>query len=204
MDFKNPTPDWWAELHIWCQSTQFRAVQDMAFHDKPSWLNVWVIRDQPTTSLPPLACYDSWLQHREDLDNGYVLANPGNFAHLLLQPDAPMSTSIPNDFFVTCPCVHPLADVMVPSLERTEYMYELHNIAKNIVKERCKHSEVHPPTHTGGIESHKVADASEDVQPPVDPHRADDSPSILQTCMLGPYSILHDSGEDVARLAQSI
>ena len=78
MDLKDPNPHWWAELQRWCQSTQIRAVQDMAFHDKASWLNAWVIRDQPTTSLAPLSCYDRWLQHREDLDIGYVLANPGN------------------------------------------------------------------------------------------------------------------------------
>ena len=74
---KSPTPVWWGELRAWCQSTQFRAVQDMAFHDKPSWLNAWVIRDRPATTEPPLASYERWLQHREDLDIGYVLANPG-------------------------------------------------------------------------------------------------------------------------------
>ena len=65
-------------------------------------------------------------------------------------------------------------------------MYELHNIAENIVRERCKHSEVHPPTHTGGVESYKVADATEDVQPPVDPHPANDSPSIPADLHVGP------------------
>jgi hypothetical protein len=79
MDLKNPNPHWWAQLRTWCHATQIRAVQDMAFHDKASWLNAWVIRDQPTTSCAPLACYDHWLQHREDLDIGYVLAAPGSF-----------------------------------------------------------------------------------------------------------------------------
>ena len=77
MDLRHPSPDWWAELRHWCQTTQFRAVQDMAFHDKASWLNAWVIRDRPVTSAAPLAVYDRWLQHREDMDIGYVLASPG-------------------------------------------------------------------------------------------------------------------------------
>ena len=78
-DFRNLTPTWWAELQMWCNSVRFRAVQDMAFHDRQTWLNAWVIRERPTCSSPPLACYERWLQHREDLDIGYVLANPGMF-----------------------------------------------------------------------------------------------------------------------------
>ena len=66
---------------------------------------------------------------------------------------------------------------MVPSLERTEYMYELHGIAENIVFERCKHSEVRPNTHTCGHESYKEADREKDVQPPRGPHTAVDSAS---------------------------
>ena len=73
LDLKHPMSDWWAELHFWRQSTQFRAVQDMAFHDKQAWLNAWVIRDHPAAHVRPLACYDRWLQHREDLDIGYIL-----------------------------------------------------------------------------------------------------------------------------------
>ena len=79
MELKNPSPGWWTKLRVWCQTTQFRVVQDMAFHDKASWLNAWVIRDQPVTFVPPLAGYDRWLQHREELDIGFVLANPGHF-----------------------------------------------------------------------------------------------------------------------------
>ena len=75
---KNPTPEWWAEFCMWCNSIQYRALQDMAFHDKPEWLNAWVIRDRPKTPSPPIACYERWLQHREDLDIGYVLGKPGN------------------------------------------------------------------------------------------------------------------------------
>jgi hypothetical protein len=97
LDFKNPFSEWWNELQRWCQTTQFRAVQDMAFHDKASWLNAWVIRDRPASILPPLACYDEWLQHREDLDIGCVLANPGSFHTLFLQPDSPISTSKPKE-----------------------------------------------------------------------------------------------------------
>ena len=82
-ELKNPSQAWWAEFRVWCQSTQFRAVQDMAFHDKPAWLNAWVIRDQAASSLETLACYERWLQHREDIDIGYVLASPGIFRHLL-------------------------------------------------------------------------------------------------------------------------
>lgn len=37
---------------------------------------------------------------------------------------------------------------MVPSRERTEYMYELRNIAENIVRERLEHLDLHPPVHT--------------------------------------------------------
>ena len=79
MDLRDPNPHWWAELQRWCQSTQIRAVKDMAFYDKASWLKAWLIRNQPTTSLAPIASYDRWLQHREDLDIGYVLAEPGEF-----------------------------------------------------------------------------------------------------------------------------
>ena len=38
---------------------------------------------------------------------------------------------------------------MVPLLERGEYMYELRNIAENIVRERLEHFSVHPPVHSG-------------------------------------------------------
>lgn len=75
---KNPTPEWWAEFRMWCHSIQYRALQDMAFHDKPEWLNCWVIRDPIKTPSPPIACYERWLRHREDLDIGYVLGKPGN------------------------------------------------------------------------------------------------------------------------------
>lgn len=75
-DFILGTPEWWTELHTWCNSTRFRAVQDMAFHDRETWLEAWAIRDRPPDSSPPIACYEHWLRHREDLDIGYVLANP--------------------------------------------------------------------------------------------------------------------------------
>ena len=76
-DLINLRPEWMEELTTWCNSTRFRALQDMALHDRQAWLKAWIIRDQPTHPSPPLACYGSWLQHREDLDIGYVLANPG-------------------------------------------------------------------------------------------------------------------------------
>jgi hypothetical protein len=67
---------------------------------------------------------------------------------------------------------------MVPSLERTEYMYELHGIAENIVFERCKHSKVRPTTKLGGGESYKEADGAQDVQAPKGPLAAVDSPPV--------------------------
>lgn len=48
-------------------------------------------------------------------------------------------------------CVHVVTDVMVPSLERAEYLDELRNIADNVVRERLEHSEVHPLAHTGPL-----------------------------------------------------
>ena len=81
-DLRHPTVEWWAELNKWCSTTRIRAIQDMAFHDRQSWMKAWVIRDRPQSYSPPLACYENWLQHREDLDIGYILANPGIFWHL--------------------------------------------------------------------------------------------------------------------------
>ena len=78
-DLRNPSRQWWAELRHWCNATQFRAVRDMAFHDKQMWIQAWVIRDPPGAASPSLACYERWLQFREDMDIGYVLANPDNF-----------------------------------------------------------------------------------------------------------------------------
>ena len=83
-NLSNPTPDLWAELLGWCNSVQFRAIQDMAFHDKSSWLAAWVIHDRPTTTSPQLACYERWLRHREDMDIGYVLAKPSERTNFLL------------------------------------------------------------------------------------------------------------------------
>lgn len=37
---------------------------------------------------------------------------------------------------------------MVPSLERPEYLEDLHGVAENIVRERLEHSEVHPLAHS--------------------------------------------------------
>lgn len=76
-DLINPTCEWWAELHMWCNSTRFRAVQDMAVHDRQTWIKAWMIRDRPPLGSPHLECYERWLLHREDLDIGDVLANPG-------------------------------------------------------------------------------------------------------------------------------
>lgn len=81
-DLIHPKPEWWAELNMWCNSTRFRAIQDMAFHDRQSWVKAWAIRDPPHSYSRTLACYDRWLQHREDLDIGYILAKPGIFGCL--------------------------------------------------------------------------------------------------------------------------
>ena len=77
-DLKSPGVQWWAELRMWCSSVQFSAVQDMAFHDKQLWLQAWVLRDRPSEYSAPLACYERWLENREDLDIGYVISKPGN------------------------------------------------------------------------------------------------------------------------------
>ena len=85
--------------------------------------------------------------------------------------------------------MHILADVMVPSLERSEYMEELRNIGDNIARERLEHSALHPPTQPmlpTDASSSEVAQSrpltptdlgasckageSEDVQPSVEPH----------------------------------
>lgn len=90
-----------------------------------------------------------------------------------------------------------MADAMVPSLERSEYMDELRNIADNIVKERLEHSEVRPvaqsvlptdasdsevastrpqtPTNVG---TSATACVSEVVQPSVEPLAADVGPAF--------------------------
>lgn len=67
---------------------------------------------------------------------------------------------------------------MVPKLENPEYMYELRSVADNIVRERWMHSEVHAPTRTEGVESYKVPDGSDGVQPPLVAHPANDEDSI--------------------------
>lgn len=70
---------------------------------------------------------------------------------------------------------------MVPPLERTDYMYELRNIAENIVRERLDHFSVQHPVHSfqrGEVQVsfHENEDmagnasASEDPQPPPHEH----------------------------------
>ena len=83
-NLRNPSPQWWKELRHWCNSTQFRAVQDMALHDKQLWMNAWVMRNPPTLSAPWVARYECWLQYQEELDIGYVLADPGKFVDIQL------------------------------------------------------------------------------------------------------------------------
>ena len=179
----NPTPDWWAELRGWCNSTQLRAMQDMAFHDKQVWLNVWVTRDRPTTTSHDLACYDRWLRYREDLDIGYILAKPGNFYHHLLLTCCSLCTLIP----VSVTLVHVVIGVMVPSLERGEFLDDLRNLADNIVGNRLDHSEVlplaqtEPPTDAAScemVESHPqtptgIGTSAKDGEPFLETHSAD-------------------------------
>ena len=150
-DFIKGLPEWWTELHAWCNATRFRAVQDMAFHDRQTWLKAWVIRDQPLDSSAPLACYDQWLQHREYLDIGYVLANPGNFYGIhMLRYFLPCMLQLVATFYSQLwQCLYALAEIMVPPLERNDYLGELRNIADNMVRERGEHTELHPAVHTG-------------------------------------------------------
>jgi hypothetical protein len=79
-----------------------------------------------------------------------------------------------------------MADVMVPSLDRSEYMYELREIAANISRELCKHAEVDLGLHTGGADSCKVPDATDGAETPVEPRVADDSPSQPADVHVGP------------------
>ena len=80
-DLLSGTPEWWAELHLWCNTTRFRAVFDMAFHEPQTFMKAWAIKMRPPGLSTPLACYQRWLQYREDLDIGYILANPGELPH---------------------------------------------------------------------------------------------------------------------------
>jgi hypothetical protein len=92
------------------------------------------------------------------------------------------------DFITMHPCAC-LAEIMVPSLERPKYMYELRQIADNIVREQCKHSELHEdlhfPTHTEGGPSYKVPEGSEFGHSPVRA-ASKDSPSQAQDSHVGP------------------
>lgn len=87
-------------------------------------------------------------------------------------------------------------------------MHELRNIAENIDRERCEHSDVHPLAHTwlaADVQCCEVAEAfpesvaniqnlgkpnaSEDVQPSMEPHfanDANDSPSVHGDVHVGP------------------
>lgn len=47
---------------------------------------------------------------------------------------------------------------MVPPLERNEYLYELRNHAETVLRERCEHSEVHPP----GLAGHESVERGEE------------------------------------------
>lgn len=75
---------------------------------------------------------------------------------------------------------------MVPNLERDEFMYEPHQIADNIVMERCKHSEVQGRSVGGVAESSKDAAGLQDEQPPNRPPLEGDSPSILKELHVEP------------------
>ena len=37
-DLLTGKPEWHAELHLWCHSTRFRAVRDMAFHEPQTFM----------------------------------------------------------------------------------------------------------------------------------------------------------------------
>jgi len=83
-----------------------------------------------------------------------------------------------------------MVDIMVPSLENPEYMYELRGIAENIVRERCKHSELHSDSrfssHTEAGPSYNVAEGEEYIDPLVDAGPAKDSSSHAKDSHIGP------------------
>ena len=89
---------------------------------------------------------------------------------------------------------------MVSPQEPTEYLYKLRAIAKNIIKEHCEHSEVHPPepTHHKADVHHceveatntsnsdnicklSMPQASEVVQRSVEPQSQDDAKDTPST-----------------------
>lgn len=75
---------------------------------------------------------------------------------------------------------------MVPSLERADLLYELRNIAENIVNERCKHSAVHVPTQPECVKPSKVSDVEEDVHRPLAANPATVSPPEPNDHNVGP------------------
>ena len=52
-ELRSSSVQWWVELRGWCNSVQFRVVQDMVFHDKHMWMQTWVIRDRPSEYYAP-------------------------------------------------------------------------------------------------------------------------------------------------------
>ena len=99
-----------------------------------------------------------------------------------------------------------IADVMVPPLEPTEYLYELRAVAENIIRERLGHSEVHHaevPHYevqihecgeevTNGSNAEDVvpiAEVVEIVEPKVGPdstHMAKDVLATVESVQVGP------------------
>ena len=63
-------------------------------------------------------------------------------------------------------CLYGMADFMVPPLERSEYLYELRNVAENVVRERCEHSEAHPR----GLSGHGPVECGEESVPESSPN----------------------------------
>lgn len=76
-DLLNATLECLEELQFWWNSTHYRVVRDMAFHEQQAWLKTWLIKDRPPADSILLSRYKRWLHYREDLDIGYVLAKPG-------------------------------------------------------------------------------------------------------------------------------
>jgi hypothetical protein len=67
---------------MWCSSPQFRAIQDMVFHDKQFWLKARVIRDPLSTYSPspyPCICQSSSLGVRECHNNNFLATKMFSF-----------------------------------------------------------------------------------------------------------------------------
>jgi hypothetical protein len=89
---------------------------------------------------------------------------------------------------------HNLADLLVTPLERQEYMYELRNIAENIVRERCEYSEVQPAVEIEHECEESVPECAESV-----PQCAESVPQDAKT-----VGVQHAVPENVGNAAEPL